>query len=52
MHRRHRGPLFFVLAVAGVSLVTTYVLNQVSGRWPTSPLAKLNAGIHKGEPES
>jgi hypothetical protein len=48
MARRKRGPWAFIGAVAGISLITPYVLNQGAKLWPNSPLATLNNGIHKG----
>ena len=46
--KRRRSPLKFIAAVAGISLVTPYALNQLAKKFPNTPLATLNNGIHKG----
>jgi len=41
--------LVFVLTIAGISLATPYVVSKVAKKFPSSPVAKFNAGLHAAE---
>lgn len=44
---KHRGAMW--VGVAGVSLLTPWVLSVVAKRFPTSPIATFNTYLHTAE---
>ena len=38
----------FVLTVAGISLVSPYIVASIAKKWPSSPVATFNSDLHQG----
>lgn len=48
MRGRLGKKLAFIGAVAGISLVSPYVVATIAKKFPSSPVATFNADLHKG----
>lgn len=45
----NRKRFAWIAAVAGISLVSPYVVASVAKKFPSSPVAKFNATLHASE---